>query len=546
MFFSRNKAFVALGLVLMAPAALAQQESLLGAPSTQALPNEPITVEPGQAILDARPNEAGVAAAEIATATPEAAGLVAASRTGLPENMWQGTSGAAAIAAVDTAQPTPLWRVNALLRRALVSGAVPPENADGLLARRAAALMRFGAAESAASLAGVAGVAADLELRRVGAEADLIVGRGDMICKSPSILPDNLPKTDPDGFWTTLRGFCLAKSEDPLAGVAIAAMREVGGVDAMDAELLEAMIDPGLVEYVSVPAGNALTPLRIAMLRRLGRPVGELVEGAPLKTLAGLFALESTPARAAVIAAERLEAAGSISTRDLVDLYVAHADKLGDDAVGARAKSVRDAIKANTARDIGGFLMQTARVQGADTFTRMARAFAPIAATLPVSEASGLGAEGYAIRDALLLDGRIRAAGRWSDAQGPRSLVDTADTNALFAIADKDWPGVWQREWGDALRNRAREGDENARRALGALAGFAIGPGPELPSEGPLGAAREGRVGEAIFGIAAELREGVPPSARLLDVSVRTLRAAGLDSDARAIAIESMLKARWQ
>lgn len=546
MFFSSNRALFALGAMLATTPAMAQQEVLLGAPSTQAMPNEPITVEPGQAIIDARPITAGVAATEIATATPEAAGLVAASRTGLPEAMWQGTSGPAAIAAVDTAQPMGLWRVNALLRRALVSGAIPPDNAEGLLARRAAALMRFGAAESAASLAGVAGAAADPELRRVGAEADLIVGRGDMICKSPAIQPNNLPKSDPDGFWTTLRGFCLAKSEDPLAGVAIAAMREGGGVDAMDAELLEAMIDPGLIDFISIPSGEDLSPLRIAMLRRMGRPVGELVDGAPLKTLAGLFALESTPARAAVIAAERLEAAGSISTKDLVDLYVAHADELGTDAVGSRAKSVRDAIKANNARDVGAFLVQTARVQGPDSFARMARALAPIAATFPVSEASGLGAEGYAIRDALLLDGRLRAASRWSEAQGPRSLVDTADTNALFAIADRDWPGTWQRDWGDALRTRAREGDENSRRVLGALAGFAIGPGPDLPSEGPLGAAREGRVAEAIFGVAAALREGVPPTARLLDVSVRTLREAGLDSDARAIAIESMLKARWQ
>ena len=544
MFSSKNK--FALILCFAAGSAFAQ-DTTFGLPSATELPNEPITVEPGQGLLNNGPVvDTGISATEIGAATTQAAGLVAAQRTGIPETMWQGTSGPAAIAAVDSAEPSELWRVNALIRRALVAGAIPPEDADGLLARRAAALLRFGAAEEAASLAGVAGTAANPELRRVGAEADLIIGRGDAICKSTAILPENLPATDPDGFWTSLRGFCLAKSGDPLAAVAIAAMREVGGVDATDAELLEAMVDKGLAEYIDTPPGAELTPLRIAMLRALGRPVGELVDTAPLKMLAGLFALESTPARSAVLAAERLEAAGSISTEALVDLYVRNADGLGDDAVGQRAKSVRDAIQSNDAASIGGFLIKTAEVQGAESFTRMARAFAPLAAQLPPSAANGMGAAGYAIRDSLLLDGRIRAAGRWSDAQGPRSLLDTADTNALFAIADAAWPGQWQREWGDALRGRALEGDENARRALGALAGFEIGPGPKLPSEGYLAAALEGRVAEAIFGGADAISNDNPPSARTIDTLIRALRAGGLDSDARAIAIEAMLKARWR
>jgi len=508
---SRNKFALALSLSLVSGANA--QESGLGLPSTAVLPDEPVTVEPGEATRDSRPINDGVTGAEIGAANAQAAGLVGAQLTGLPETMWQGTPASDAIAAVDSAEPSALWRVNALIRRALVSGAIPPEDADGLLARRAAALLRFGAAEEAASLAGVAGTAANPELRRVGAEADLIIGRGDAICKSAAILPQNLPKEDADGFWTSLRGFCLAKSGDPLAAVAIAAMREVGGVDPVDAELLEAMVDEGLAEFIPTPTGGNLTPLRIAILRALGRPVGELVETAPLNMLAGLFALESTPARSAVIAAERLEAAGSISTKELVELYVLHADTLGNDAVGARAQSVRDAIKSNDAASIGNFLLKTAEVQGAETFTRMARAFAP---------------------------------GRWSDAQGPRSLLDTADTNALFAIADSSWPGIWQRDWGDALRSRARDGDENARRALGALAGFEVGPAPTLENEGYLADAREGRIAEALFAASRAMRDENPASARTLDTMIRALRAANLDADARAIAIEAMLRARWQ
>ncbi len=543
MFFSRNK--LAVWLFLAATSAFSQS-STLGLPTAEPLPNEPVTIGPGESLRDSQPETDGISASEISTVSAEAAGLVASRVSGLPENMWQGSTGADAIAAVDSATPGELWRVNALIRRALISGALPPENADGLLARRAAALLRFGAAEEAASLAGVDGSADDPELRRVSAEADLIIGRGDAICKSPAVLPENLPENDPDKFWTTLRGFCLAKSGDPLAAVAIAAMREVGGIDTRDAELLEAMIDEGLADFVAPPLPENLTPLRIAILRRLGKPLAGMAETAPLKTLAGLFALESTPSRGAVIAAERLEAAGSISTKSLVELYKLHAENLGDDDVGRRAKSVTAGIKSSDAQSLGNFLIQTAQARGAESFTRMARALSPQIARLSPSAAKGMGAAGYAIRDALLLDGQIRAAGLWSDNQGTRSLFDTADTNALFAIADPAWPGVWQREWGDVLRERARDGDENARRALGALAGFKIGPGPRLPNEGYLAASRDGRIAETIFGASAAINLESPASARTIDTLIRALTAAGLNEDARAIALEAILKARWR
>lgn len=521
------------------------QETALGAPSAVPLPNEPITVGPSESLVRSEGFGESIAAAPIDAPSSGAAGLVGAGQIGLPTDMWRGTDGARAISLIDAAQPSNLWRANALLRRTMIAGAEPPENAEGLLARRAAALLRFGAPEEAASLAGAAGADADLGLRRVGTEADLIIGREDALCKSGVADPDTAPEDDPEGFWATLRGYCLARSGDPLAAVAIAAMQEIGKVDPDDAALLEAIVDKELAEYIPNPAAEKLTPLRIAMLRRLGRSVGLMADRAPLSMIAGLFALESTSPKGAVQAAERLEAAGSISTKTLVDLYIRHADALGNDALGQRAKAVRDALKSPDAGRIGNLLLSTAQTQGAETFTRLARALAPVAATLPPETAQGLGPAAYAIRDSLLLGGKIAAAGRWSDAQGPRAPADQADTNALFAVADATWPGGWQREWGDLLRQRASQGDENARRSLAALAGFEIGPGPRLPNEGFLKAAREGRTAEAIFGAMQEIGMNAPASARSLDTTIRALRAVNLDADARAIAIEVMLKARW-
>ena len=118
MFFSRNNLVGALSLFLIAGPASAQ-DTALGMPTAQPLENEPITVEPGQALRDSPPETEVIAGTEIGTATSEAAGLVGSQTTGLPETMWQGTTGAAAIAAVDSAHPSDLWRVNALIRRAL-------------------------------------------------------------------------------------------------------------------------------------------------------------------------------------------------------------------------------------------------------------------------------------------------------------------------------------------------------------------------------------------------------------------------------------------
>ena len=91
MYFSRNKFCVTLLLSLLCGAANAQ-DSGLGLPSTAPLPNEPITVEPGEAVRDSRPVNDGVTGAEIGTASAQAAGLVGAQLTGLPETMWQGST----------------------------------------------------------------------------------------------------------------------------------------------------------------------------------------------------------------------------------------------------------------------------------------------------------------------------------------------------------------------------------------------------------------------------------------------------------------------
>lgn len=520
------------------------QQVLLGQPEDVQGNNEPVTVDPGSAYDGDGGFSTDIGSSSLEAPSAEAAGLQGAAALGLTQDMWGGTDGATAIALIQEAAPSGLYTVNRLVRKTLVAGATPPENATGMLARRADALVRFGAAEDASSLVSAAGNNLDDDLRRSRAEAALIVGRDEVLCGKDMLEPGS--PADEDGFWTTLRGYCLAQTGDKLAPVAISAMLELGNINSLDAPLLEALVDESLVDYVSVPHASALTPMRIAMLRSLGRANYQIVESAPLPMIAGLFALESTGAKGALLAAERLEAVGAIETNVLREMYVSLANEVDATPVAARAKAVRDAEKTPDAKAMGDALIAAARAKGVGGFAQLGRVLAPAAAKLQPGAAADMGAKGYALRDAMLMGGFTREAGAWSDAQGAKSLVEQADVAAVMAVADPGWPGTWRREYGDALRARARDGDEHARRSLAALAGFDIALKPKLPDEGALKAAREGRIAEAVLLASADMAKETPVSAKTLDTTIRVLRSVGLENDARGIAVEAMITARWR
>lgn len=550
MYCSRmTRAGLSMAVALMVGTAPAlAQDAALGQPAAVSDPDEPITVSPS----DDRSRggagfEADIGSTSLAAPSVEAAGLTGAGALGLDAGMWGTTPGARAIALVEAVEPTQLHSMNRLVRRVLVAGATPPDGSDGLLASRAQALIRFGAAEEAASLTGAAGRDPGPMLRRTRAEAALIVGREETLCERDVLGADAPPVAagDTDRFWSSLRAYCLARTGEPLAAVAVNAMVELGSVAPTDAPLLEALIDDSLIDYVPVPHASMLTPLRIAMLRSLGRANRPAIESAPLPMIAGLFALESTGADGALIAAERLESVGAIETQVLREMYVSFADAVDGD-LAKRAQAVRAAQQAPAVQGIGQALLEAAGSDEPGRFAQMSRVLAPMAARTPLSQATDGGTQSYAMRDAMLLGGRVEAAGAWSQAQGPRSPEETADIAAVMAVADADWAARWQRPYGDALRLRTQTGDEHARRTLGALAGLGVALRPDLPNEGYLAAAREGRAAETVLAVAAELGTAFPPSARTLDTMIRAFDAIGLREEARKIAIEAMIVARWR
>ena len=505
-----------------------------------ALPEEPITVEP---LARTRPTSFAddIGATTLAAPSQDAIGLAASRSLGLGPAMWGDTSGDQALVRVRAVEPSRYASVNKLVRRALIASAPPPQEVEGLLAARAEALMRFGAAEEAASLATSVGSESDPRLAKVAASAALVVGRDEQLCNADAIQREADPR-----FWDTVRAYCLATSEDPLAGAAIGAISELGSLEADDILLLESMLDETLAELVTLPSAEQLDAPRIAMLRRLGR-ASSIVEFAPLPMIAGLFSLESTGARGALVAAEKLEAAGAIETETLRSLYISLADELDDSTeLGVRARLTQAAFDDPDADAIGEALLSASSSQQIGGFAQLARILAPAAAKLPDSAARGRGATGYAIRDALLIGGFADEAAQWTEMQALTSPIETADAQALLAIADPNWDGSWQRSWGDTLRERAGNGDEHARRVLGALAGFSIAPRPRIDNEPLLETAEAGRIAETVLALAPFVAGEPSISARRLDIVIRSLRASGLTDDARLIALEAMVSARWR
>lgn len=534
-------------LTVFASAAHAQTREL-GAPSDVPIFGEPVTVSPGSSALEAVNGgfSDDIGSQTLDAPSEQASGLVAAPSAGLSQAMWAGTNGETALQSVSSAKPMRYHALNTLLRRALIVSAAPPTEADGFLSTRAEALLRFGAAEDASSLLGVQPFSENPDRARTSAESALLIGRDDELCGLVLAEPEATDSRVDADFWATLRGYCLATSGDPLAPVAIGAMRDIGRIEPADALLLEAVLDESIAEFVPMPATETLDPLRLAVLRRLGRAGGQIVERAPLAIVSGLYAVESTGARGGLLAGERLEQAGSLTTPELRRLYASLSQTEGETPVEQRARAMGRALAEPSVESIGDALILAARAQTIGGIAQAARVLSESANGLPDTDAQGAGSRGYAIRDGFFLAGDSQSAIRWAAAQGSTNPIELADTAALAAIADPLSAGSWQREHGDILRDRAKGGDEHARRSLAALAGFEIAPRPKLPNEGFLAAARQGRSAEAVFAVAAALQSEDPVSARTLDTVIRTLRAAGLDEDARKLAIEVMLSARWQ
>lgn len=481
----------------------------------------------------------------LAAPSAEGAGLAGAFDLGLPQDMWSGSDPDSAEEALKGLRPTAYQAANGVLQRFLIATAPPPPGAEGVAALRARALLDLGAPDAAARLADLARSAKDPAAERAGAEAALIAGRDAVYCSVAHNAVESAARTeDLDGFWIGMRAYCLAREGNPMAAVAVSAMRERGRLDPLTAQLIEAMLDPGMKPFVQAPPPEGLDPLRLAALRQLEIPppaAGARI--APLALLPAYLASPTAAPEAKIVAAERLEAAGAISTSELVSAY----ERFGGPPGGgpfARARAVLAAAQGVLdPAAVAAALIHASVEEGPQGFSSLARSFAPfLASAAPGSMQPDLA---FAVRDSLLMAGDAEAARRWTPFLPSDTPFERADAAALLILTDPAPQPPLSQEDRAALEARARENDRSARLILMALEG--LDPNGRIGPAAPyVQAAHAGREAEASLGaLKALAAEGRTPRPETLAQVMRALSLSGLGADARRIAAEAALMTRW-
>ncbi len=441
-----------------------------------------------------------VTVAPLGAAGTGSAGILPPAVTGLPRDMWA-RSDADVLARRIAALPEDGPRAAVLLERAaMLSEADPPVGgAEALLAARLARLTARGQLDAAAALADRTG-ARTPALRRAAFDVALLLGDENSACRNVD------PDPGGEGDYAR-RVFCLVRAGDwPAAATVFDGARALGRLDALDAELLAAFLDPDLAGGPP-PAPSRPTPLQFRLYEALGAPI-------PTHSLPTPFARADLRAlagrKAQLEAAERLVRAAALEGARLLELYTAQRASASG-GVWDRVRAVRAldaALAAGNPDAVSAALPEAVGALGrAGLLPGMADALYPLIAHHELSP----GAQGAALTLGLLSAEYEAAAAAWPAARG----------DALTAARR-------------VARGLPPEG--GAQDEIGA----AFAPGAPVPDRLAL-RAREGRLGEAILLALEDLAHGASGDRRRLTGALAFLRANGLEGAARRAALELLI-----
>ncbi len=519
----------------------------------------------------------------LANVSIDAAGALTTADGGLPPDMWRGTSHAL-VAAMLPRLPveTPSPAIRSLMRRLLLSAAVPPAGespAGALINERAWLLWRSGDLEGLRRL--IAAVPADGRtpwLLRLEAEAQLLGDDIPAACRLAAVQVGE----DPDSFWQRLQGFCQARDgEVKDAELTVALLADRGEDMRAYAALIGAMTGSG----GSLPKLADPSPLDIAMLRAAK---GSLpAEASAAENLPIIIAIADSPGfneTLRVAAAERAVAAGVMPATTLHQLYrrMPPAKPVTGRGRGGSRTDSPSAPTENLLRRVAAADTPVARAEAMalaldagrrnGRYLATAQALAPeLAACAPTSELARYAQ--HLVPAMLAMGERALAAAwiSWLEKQAPLSPVADAARGLLMPLARlaklpqaSDWQENSLFDWWQAERSRPGGRQRAVRlfvllRATGEkvpdelwsemLDGPAQQPGTVIDPafETRLGSgARARKVGQtALLSLVSMGPDGPETiNAAGLGVVIDDLRTAGLEGDARAIAVEAMAAAR--
>ncbi len=466
----------------------------------------PVIDEPGVA---SEVTVGAVSVAPLGRPLPDAVGILPASVTGLPHNLWGPARPEDLVRQIRAERIDMLPAMQELFYTLLLAELNPAESVgssgyDVFLAR-VDKLLELGALEQANALLARAGPE-NPEIFRRWFDTALLLGSEDELCAVMRATPELSPTF-------TARVFCLARGGDWNAAVlTMDTGRALGFISEADEALLERFLDPELFENEPpLPRILRPSPLIFRMLEAIGEPVA--TASLPLA-----FAQSDLRAnigwKARIEASERLARTGAVRENQLLGLYTERRPAASGgvwDRVAA-VQALDRAVKAGNIAAISEALPQAwESIQQAELEVPFARIY-----------------------------GRILTNFDLSQTAAPIALVLglLSDEYELIAAEASHVPGF------EILRALAKGQSEGLSstdgRIAAVLAGFAATDVPaRLRSK-----VDEGRLGEAILGAMALFTSGTRGDLDEITDALALFRALGLENTARRAALEYLMLER--
>lgn len=247
--------------------------------------------------------------------TADAVGLLSPGTTGLPRNLWSGSSQDVLIPLLQATSVENIPAVQDILMTLLLAEADPPGGASSgsaLFLARIDKLLDIGALDPAQALIEAAGPESP-ELYRRWFDISLLTGTEDAACAAQQTQP-GLEPTFP------ARIFCLARNGDwTAAALTLNTARALGHITEEEELLLTHFLDPELFEgEAELPPPTRPSPLVFRMREAIGQ--GLVTSGLP-RAFAHADLRSTVAWRYRMQAAERLIRTGAVSDNTLIGFY---------------------------------------------------------------------------------------------------------------------------------------------------------------------------------------------------------------------------------
>jgi hypothetical protein len=435
---------------------------------------------------------------------PREIGLVPASVTGLPADLWVGSDVATLIKLIEAVPDLHLPAAQSLLYTLLLAEARAPSNdavaGDALALARVAKLQERGALDPALALIEQAGVTTSPAHFDRWMQVSLLTGTEDRAC---DVLRGAPHLTEDYG----TRIFCAARAgEWENAALTFGSAQALGLMSAAHLALADRFLHPDAFEGTDpLPVPRVMDPLTFRLFETIGEPI-------PSATLPRAYAVADlrnlSGWKAQLEAAERLTRAGALPDNRLLGIY-----------------TERQAAAS------GGIWDRVAALKRFETALDTASIDA-VSKTLPEIW------EG--MREAGL---EVPFAGLFAEQLAPLALNGTAAAVAMdIALLAPAYESAAAQASPQTLATQIAMGEvpDTRPRDVGQAAiydAFAGAP----PRADLVAMVQQARLGEAILHLLPLLHEGSNGKARSLTDALATLRALGLEDAARRAALQTLL-----